>query len=130
MTPHAEKKESHRVTSTVKSTDTHSILTHGSYALSAAQILCWRRCATTSAAATQLLSAGCDGRYARRPSRVQLAATNPVLDKICDIHGHLINLGGIELLDVAQDPDVIVLYKVDGNTFAAKSARSSDAVDV
>lgn len=31
------------------------------------------------------------------------------------VHGHLVDLGGVILLDVSQDPDVIVLHKVDGH---------------
>lgn len=35
------------------------------------------------------------------------------------IHGHLIDLGGVVLLNVSQDPDVIIFHKVDGHTFTA-----------
>lgn len=31
------------------------------------------------------------------------------------IHGHLVDLGGVVLLNVSQDPDVIVFHKVDGH---------------
>ena len=32
------------------------------------------------------------------------------------VHGHFIDLGGVVLLNVSQDPDVVVLDKVDRNT--------------
>lgn len=35
------------------------------------------------------------------------------------VHGHLVDLGGVVLLDVPQDPDVVVLHKVDGHTLTA-----------
>lgn len=35
------------------------------------------------------------------------------------IHGHLIDLGGVVLLNVSQDPDVIIFHKVDGHTLTA-----------
>lgn len=45
------------------------------------------------------------------------------------IHGHFINLGGVVLLNVPQDADVIILYKVDGNTFSAIPARPANSVE-
>lgn len=45
------------------------------------------------------------------------------------VHGHLIYLGGVVLLDVSQDADVIVLHKVDGYTFSAVSARPANSVE-
>lgn len=38
------------------------------------------------------------------------------------VHGHLVDLGGVVLLDVPQDADVVVLHKVDGHTFPAVPA--------
>merc|ERR1719438_293534 len=52
------------------------------------------------------------------------------LNKVSNIHRHLIDLGGIVLLNITQDPDVIVLHEVDGYTLATESARSSDSMDV
>ena len=46
------------------------------------------------------------------------------------IHGHLINLGRVVLLNVPEDPDVVVLDKVDGHTLAAETAGSTNSVDV
>lgn len=42
------------------------------------------------------------------------------------IHGHLVDLGGVVLLDVPQDPDVIVLHKVDGHTLAAVTTGATN----
>lgn len=42
------------------------------------------------------------------------------------VHGHLIDLGGIVLLDVAQDPDVIVLHKVDGHTLTSVTTGAAN----
>ena len=38
------------------------------------------------------------------------------------VHGHLVYLGGVVLLNVSQDADVIILHKVDCYTFSAISA--------
>lgn len=35
------------------------------------------------------------------------------------IHGHFVNLRRVVLLNVTEDADVIVLHKVNGDTFAA-----------
>ena len=32
------------------------------------------------------------------------------------VHGHFINLGAVVLLNVSQDPDVVILHKVDSHT--------------
>lgn len=52
------------------------------------------------------------------------------LDQVCDIHGHLVNLGTIVLLDITEDFEVVVADKVDGDTLAAKTTRTTDTVDV
>eukprot|EP00966_Prymnesium_polylepis_P299398 6918564-Prymnesium_polylepis.2 len=51
-------------------------------------------------------------------------------DEIGDIHRHLVNLGGVVLLNVAQDADVVRFDKVDRHALAAEAARAADAVDV
>lgn len=43
---------------------------------------------------------------------------------------HLVNLRGIELLNIPEDPNVIAAHKVDGDPLASVSARSPDSVDV
>ena len=44
------------------------------------------------------------------------------------IHGHFINLCGVVLFNIAQNPDVLVLHEVDGNTLPAKTTRATDPV--
>mmetsp|Transcript_73098 Transcript_73098/g.158084 ORF Transcript_73098/g.158084 Transcript_73098/m.158084 type:complete len:321 (+) Transcript_73098:2-964(+) len=51
-------------------------------------------------------------------------------DEVRDVHRHLVDLRGVELLDVAQDPDVVVLDKVDGDALASEAPGAADAVDV
>ena len=43
---------------------------------------------------------------------------------------HFIDLGRVELLNVPQDPDVVVPHKVDGHALTAVAPRSAYAVDV
>ena len=43
---------------------------------------------------------------------------------------HLIDLGGVVLLNVAQDADVVAAHKVDCHTLAPVAPRAADAVDV
>lgn len=38
------------------------------------------------------------------------------------VHGHLVDLGGIVLLDVPKDADVVILHEVDGHPLAAIAA--------
>ena len=52
-------------------------------------------------------------RLAAAPPEPPADATTRVLCLLCP---HLINLGGVVLLNVAQDLDVVVLHKVDGHT--------------
>lgn len=44
------------------------------------------------------------------------------------IHGHLIDLGGVVLLNVSQDPDVIIFHKVDGHTLTAIATGPTNPV--
>ena len=48
------------------------------------------------------------------------------LDKVGDVHGHLVNLGVVELLDVFQVASVILRDKVDGDTFTTESTTASN----
>lgn len=43
---------------------------------------------------------------------------------------HLINLGGVVLLNIPEDADVIAAHKVDGNTLATVPPGAANAVDV
>ena len=51
-------------------------------------------------------------------------------DEVGHVHGHLVDLRRVVLLDVAEDPDVVRLDEVDGDALAAEAARAADAVDV
>ena len=42
------------------------------------------------------------------------------------VHGHLVDLRAVILLDVSQDPDVVVLHEVDGDTFTPVTTRTTD----
>ncbi len=42
------------------------------------------------------------------------------------VHGHLIDLCGVVLLNITQDTDVVILHKVDGHTFPAVTTRSTN----
>ena len=44
------------------------------------------------------------------------------------IHGHFINLCGVVLFNITQNPDVVVLHKVDGNTLPAETTWATNPV--
>lgn len=52
------------------------------------------------------------------------------LNKFADVHGHLVDLRGVVLLDVAQNADVVRLDEVDRHTLATVTTRAADAMDV
>ena len=37
------------------------------------------------------------------------------------IHGHFINLCGVVLFNITQNPNVVILHKVDSNTLPAET---------
>jgi hypothetical protein len=47
-------------------------------------------------------------------------------DQIGYIHWHLIDLCRVELLNITQDAHIFILDKVDGNTFATESTRTTN----
>ena len=47
---------------------------------------------------------------------------------VLTVHGHFIDLRGVELLDVSQDADVVILHEVDRHTLAAEATRTTDSV--
>lgn len=69
-------------------------------------------------------------QYIHRSQKSSILLQKVKLNKIRHIHGHLVNLRGIVLLNVSQDSDVVGLDKVDGNTLATKAARATDPVNV
>jgi len=52
------------------------------------------------------------------------------LDKVSNIHWHLLDLGGIELLDLTHHTNIISGNKVDCNTFSSKTTTTTDSVNV
>ena len=50
------------------------------------------------------------------------------LDQIGDVHGHLLDLGVVELLDLAERAHVLAREEVDCDALAAKAATAADAV--
>lgn len=59
----------------------------------------------------------------------QPSSAAPGLWAALTVHGHLVDLGGVVLLDVPQDADVVVLHKVDGDAFPAVPARAADSAE-
>jgi len=59
-------------------------------------------------------------------------STLPVIcsDKISNIHWHLINLCTVVLLYISQYTDVILAHEIDRHTLAAKTTRTTNAMDV
>merc|ERR1719361_470445 len=54
----------------------------------------------------------------------------PDLDQVSHVHGHLVDAGVVEFLDVVQCTFVVVRDEIDGNAFTTKSATTSDSVNV
>ena len=52
------------------------------------------------------------------------------LDQVGNVHGHLVNLGVVELLDVAQVTHVPGGQEVDGDSLTSETPGASDTVDV
>ena len=52
------------------------------------------------------------------------------LDEVGNVERHLVDLGRVELLNVAEHADVVVGDKVDGNTLTAETTTTADTVDV
>jgi len=53
-----------------------------------------------------------------------------LLDEVCHVHRHFVDLGGVELLDVPKNADILVLHEVDGHTLAPEAARPAYPMDV
>lgn len=59
------------------------------------------------------------------------SSTGPlVLDEVGNVHWHLLDGSGVELLNLTEHADVVGSDKVDGNTLSSESTTSSDSVDV
>jgi len=51
-------------------------------------------------------------------------------DKFGDIHGHLVNLSRVILLDISEDSHIIICHEVNGDALAAETTGSPDSMDV
>mmetsp|Transcript_20996 Transcript_20996/g.42655 ORF Transcript_20996/g.42655 Transcript_20996/m.42655 type:complete len:386 (+) Transcript_20996:219-1376(+) len=66
--------------------------------------------------------------HTSRHRPAQLAHTSS--DEVGDVHGHLLDLGVVELLDVAHVAHVVARHKVDGNALTTETPRAPNPVDV
>lgn len=48
------------------------------------------------------------------------------LDQIGNVHWHLVDLCAVVLLDIAENLDVVLSDKVDGNTLATETSRATN----
>lgn len=55
---------------------------------------------------------------------------NRVAKLTSNVHGHLLDLGAVELLDLAHHADVVGGDEVDGHTLTAETTTTTDTVDV
>lgn len=53
-----------------------------------------------------------------------------ILDEIGNVHGHLLDLGAVKLLNLTHHADVVSGDKVDGDTLSAETTTTTDTVDV
>ena len=52
------------------------------------------------------------------------------LDEVGNVHGHLLDLGAVELLNLTHHANIIGGDKVDGDTLAAETTTTTNAMDV
>lgn len=52
------------------------------------------------------------------------------LDEVSDVHGHLLNLGAVELLNLAHHADIVSGDEVNRNTLTTETTTTTDTVDV
>jgi hypothetical protein len=55
---------------------------------------------------------------------------NSCLDEISHVHGHLLDLCAVELLDLAHHADIVSSDEVDSHTLTSETSSTTDAVDV
>lgn len=53
-----------------------------------------------------------------------------ISNQLRDVHGHLIDLRAVELLDISQDLDIVTLHEVDRHSLASEATAASNAVNV
>jgi len=52
------------------------------------------------------------------------------LNQVSNVHGHLLDLGAVELLNLAHHAHIVSGNEVDGNSLTAETTATTDAVDV
>lgn len=52
------------------------------------------------------------------------------LDEVGNVHGHFLDLGAVELLDLTHHADILGGDEVDGNTLTTETTTTADTVDV
>jgi hypothetical protein len=52
------------------------------------------------------------------------------LDEVGNVHGHLLNLSAVELLDLSHHADILGGHEVDRNTLPSETTSTTDSVDV
>ncbi|GKT55011.1 hypothetical protein ColTof4_08128 [Colletotrichum tofieldiae] len=52
------------------------------------------------------------------------------LDEVGNVHGHLLDLGAVELLNLSHHADILGGNEVDGNTLTTETTTTTDTVDV
>lgn len=53
-----------------------------------------------------------------------------LLDEVGHVHGHLLDLGAVELLDLTHHADIVSGDEVDSDTLTTETATTTDTVDV
>lgn len=53
-----------------------------------------------------------------------------LLDEVGHVHGHLLDLGAVELFDLTHHADIVSGDKVDSDTLTTETATTTDTVDV
>ena len=56
--------------------------------------------------------------------------TEGILDEVSNVHGHLLDLGVVELLDFTHHADIVGGDEVDGNTLTTETTTTTDTVNV
>lgn len=52
------------------------------------------------------------------------------LDKISDVHWHLLDLSAVELFDFSHHADILSSDEVNGNTLTSETSTTTDTMDV
>lgn len=56
--------------------------------------------------------------------------TEEILDEVSNVHGHLLDLGVVELFNFTHHTDIVSSDEVDGNTLTTETTTTTDTMDV